>query len=375
MKELIRKHLKKEVVVFIICFLLVLLFGYLIFNSYNIYIMTSKNYWAENIDAIGQSVDSVFLDINDFPQQEGNDILYIGKINSLHDLLNSQGIGTEENKRKLAKDFMNFMEVNPAYYNLRYIDENGMEIIKVENDGESLFVVEDEKLQDKSDSPYFNKIMMLDKDEIYISRLDLNVENSILENRGTEETPEYIPVIRYGMPVFDYGGKRKGFLIFDIYADYFLEDIRRASRNGDFMFLVDNNGYYLAHRDKSREFSFMFGEEDRIDIDYPDVGLEILRSFDKRFIETEDFVFTFRHIYPTVGTFEIYQGSRKIFGDKPEDEHYWVLVSVSHSSDMKKDMKNIENDFILSAIFSSLIVLLIVVLLFVILLINGGQKK
>lgn len=374
MRTFIIKHLKRKFVIWIVCFLLVSLFGYLAFNSYNVYSMTSENYRAGNIDAIGRSVDSLFLDINDFPQQEGNDILYAGKINSLHDLLNSGDVDFEENRKKLIRDFMNFMEVNPSYYQLRYIDEKGIEVVRLENDGEALFVVEDDNLQDKMDRYYYENVMILDEEEIYISRLDLNMEDGVLENRGTEENPEYVPVIRYAMPVFDDKEARKGFLIFNIYADYFLENIRRTNREGAVVFLVDNNGYYMAHSNKSKEFSSTFGREDRIDIDYPDVGLEILENFDKRFIETEDYIFTFRHLYPAIGTFEVYQGSRKIFGDHPEEEQYWVLVSISDARVVNGGVESIRRNFIMSAVFSAFILLLVILLLFVILAMNGSLK-
>ena len=245
----------------------------------------------------------------------------------------------------------------------------------MENDGENLFIVEEKALQNKKDRYYFEDIMSLNKDEIYVSKLDLNIENKVLENRGTESNPEYVPVIRYSMPVFDYNEVKRGFLIFNIYADYFLEDIRRMDNEAEFSFLVDNDGYYLAHPNRSKEFSFMFGEEERIDLDYGDVGREILKGFEKRVIETEDNLFIFRHLYPTDGTFEIYQGSKKIFGENPEDEHYWVLVSVSHSDAMKGNIKNIKNNFIIFLTFSALLILLIVTLLIVILVMNGNWRR
>ena len=72
----------------------------------------------------------------------------------------------------------------------------------------------------------------------------------------TVENPEYVPVIRYAMPVFSDNGDRKGAVVFNVYADYFLEDIRRLNKEGDTSFLIDNRGYYLAHSNKSKEFSF-----------------------------------------------------------------------------------------------------------------------
>ncbi len=375
MKEIIRRYIKRKVVIWIVCFLLFTLFGYLIFNSHNVYSIASEEYRAGSIDAINNRIENLFLEINGFPQDEGNDILYLSKNLALKDLLREGGFFQDENRRRLSVEFFNFMEVNPSYYQLRYIDESGMEIIRVENDGKNLTVVEDVYLQDKKERYYFKDTMSLGENEVYVSRLDLNIENGVLENRGTEESPEYIPVIRYSVPIFDDDGKKRGFLIFNVYADYFLEDIRRMEREGEFTFLIDNYGYYLAHPNRSKEFSFMFGKEERIDLDYLDVGGEIITAFDKRIIEAEDVIFTFRHLYPTSRTFEIYQGSKKILGPHPEKERYWVLVSVSDSSVIEKNIENVRFNFIVSIVFSGFMFLVVIILLFIILAMNGSMDK
>jgi hypothetical protein len=205
--------------------------------------------------------------------------------------------------------------------------------------------------------------------------LDLNKENDILENRGGESFPEYVPTIRYATPVFDSKSNKRGILIFNVYADYFLEDIRRMSSKGDVSFLVDNKGYYLANPNRSKEFSFMFGEEERFDIDYPEVGGEILNNFDKRFIERGGKIFSFRYLYPTAGTFATYKGAEKIFGENPDNEYYWVLISVSDSSLVNGNIENIKSEFVVSVLFSAMMILLVVVLLLVVLMLDKNKNN
>ena len=89
-------------------------------------------------------------------------------------------------------------------------------------------------------------------------------------------------------------------LIFNVYADFFLEDIRRMMGEGEISFLVNNDGYYLAHPDKSKEYSFMFDGSNSITSDYGPIGNEIISELDNTHLENEDYVFTFRHLYPTL---------------------------------------------------------------------------
>ena len=65
-------------------------------------------------------------------------------------------------------------------------------MIRIDFDGKNYEVIKKSELQDKSLRYYFNETMNLDGGEIYVSPLDLNVENEKIENRGTEENPIYV---------------------------------------------------------------------------------------------------------------------------------------------------------------------------------------
>lgn len=357
------------------CVLLAVLFAYLSFSSYEIYKINKENYRAENVDIIIERMNSLFLEINDFPQDEGDNMVYLGKLDSLNKFLNSNEIDKEYLREDIEMDFFIFAEVSPVYYQLRYIDETGLEIVRVDQDDEGVSIMGKDILQNKKTRPYFQKTMQLDREEIYVSPLDLNIEKGALENRGTKEDPEYVPVIRYAMPVFNDVGERKGIIISNVYADYFLEDIRRLGREEEFSLLIDNNGYYLAHPNRSKEFSFMFDGKNSFFSDYGEVSREILGGFDKRYIENEDYVFTFRYLYPTIGTFEIYQGARRLLGESPEKEYYWVLVSVSSKESLNLNLSYVRSESIAFVLISALIITVIVILLLMILAMNGNLDK
>lgn len=294
------------------------------------------------LDSIDQRMDSLFFEINDFPRQAGDDVLFLSKLYNLKMLINEKG-----NVDGLEQDFLAFLEENSVYYQLRYINENGDEVVRVDFDEDGKRIIEEDFVQNKQDRYYFKETMMLSKGEVFISRLDLNMENEKIEVREKDGVSNYIPVIRYATPVFDDMGDRRGIVISNVYADYFLEDIRRAQRSEEYVFLVDSSGYYLAHPNRSKEFGFMFNNEaERIQVDYSEVSDELFVSPDERRIRPNGLIFSLRYIYPTISSFEVYRGSEKAMGNNSEDKYYWVLVTVSEKTDVVKELNLANQDYL-----------------------------
>src|SRR5882757_341803 len=71
-----------------------------------------------------------------------------------------------------------FSHQAPDYDELRYIDENGKEVMRVNQDGA---VVAPGQLQNKAERPFFQQANALKAGEIYISAFDLNFNNGRLE--------------------------------------------------------------------------------------------------------------------------------------------------------------------------------------------------
>lgn len=148
--------------------------------------------------------------------------------------------------------------INKADYDqLRLIDENGYEIIRVDNDDNEVIVCKEEELQDKSDRYYFKESKMLKYDEIFISPLDLNIEN------GEIEIP-YKPMVRFATPIYDNEDKLKGILIINYKAEYFVKLLEAHEVHKElekfWFYIVNRNGEFILHQEEKNNFSFMFRE-------------------------------------------------------------------------------------------------------------------
>ena len=349
------KFVGKKLLIGIILLLFVILFAFLITNGYFNLNRDVKIYSADSVDIIDQRLSSLLSEINIFPQYTGNDLVFLSRLSSLKKVISSKEIN-EEIMNDLENDFLEFLKQSPAYYQLGYIDKEGKEILRVEFEGGIYKIFSQGELENKKEEDYFTKTINLNEREVFVSQISLNIEYGEIENRGTEENPIYFPFILSAVPVFSDNGEKTGVIFLSFEADYFLDDIRNFQRPGEEVFLINEEGYYLSHPDREKEFAFVFGKDDNIYNDYPEISEEILLDYNKRRFETDDLVFSFRYLYPTAGD----------FGKNSEESYFWILVSVSNKNEINNTIKELRSEYIYFLLFSGLIVFIIVLLIFIV---------
>ena len=177
------------------------------------------------------------------------DVQFLGQSTVLSTYLTiSEAIDSEQlvdqARLELNNEFLNFAQVQQIYDQVRFIDATGQEVIRINTDNGISEIVTERALSNKSGRYYFENTLSLNEGEIFISPLDLNVE------QGQIEVP-YQPVIRYGIPVV-HNGEKKGIVIINVSADKLLE--RLDTHDGE-RFLIDTEGYYLFHSDETKQWS------------------------------------------------------------------------------------------------------------------------
>ncbi len=167
----------------------------------------------------------------------------------LIDVLDGNDI--EQQKKKLREfelELLGLALTRKIYYKLRYVDAKGQEIVRVDFKESLPKIVPQEKLQNKASRYYFQNTMMLESGQMYVSDLDLNVEE------GKIEIP-YRPVIRYAMPIYDSNDNKKGMIVLSVLTNFLLQEI--AQWKGQWQeqsMMVDDQGFYLEHPDKKKEW-------------------------------------------------------------------------------------------------------------------------
>lgn len=140
-------------------------------------------------------------------ESSSND-LFVIKNNKI--FINYLTDANSQNKDLLSQFFLALLESNEKFFQIRFLDKDGFEKIRVEKtyNLSSSHIVKDYLLQNKSDRYYFKDLIDLDKDAIYLSKLDLNIEN------GKIEFP-IIPTLRVSTPIY-FDDKFNGVLVINI---------------------------------------------------------------------------------------------------------------------------------------------------------------
>jgi len=158
------------------------------------------------------------------------------------------------------------------------------------NDGATTRV-SDNRLQNKHNRYYFTDSMALRSGKLFVSRLDLNIED------GEIEKP-LKPVVRFGMKLTDWQGNSVGVLLLNYLAEGMLDLFSTTTADApSYISIVNKDGYWLKHSDSEKEWGFMFKNYIRFQLYYPDIWNAISKNESGQ-IKTEAGVFTFHTVYP-----------------------------------------------------------------------------
>ena len=244
----------------------------------------------ESIDGI----DAFLTGINE-------DVLFLSQVPPIQGIIRAQANGGtdpqddssyDEWAGRLQEIFTSMMEEKSYYMQLRYIDEAGEELVRVDSDGSTVTPIPNDNLQNKGDRGYFTETIVLESGNVYTSPVNLNQEN------GEIERP-FKPVIRYATPIFDEAGEQRGIVIANVFANQFLDALGQSSEfETEQLQLVNENGYYLAHPDAEKLWGFDLGIEQTLANDYaPEVVEQILTS-EEGTINLGEFILAYEKFIP-----------------------------------------------------------------------------
>jgi C4-dicarboxylate-specific signal transduction histidine kinase len=177
------------------------------------------------------------------------DVLIVSRTHPLRLMLDNN---EPHYRESLSKAFLWFSKIKKIYDQVRLLNEQGMEILRVNFYGGAPRVVPRAQLQSKRDRYYFKDAFQLDEGEVFVSPFDLNIE------RGKLEIP-IKPMIRFATPVFDSSGKKRGIVLLNYLGTDLLKALDAAADHmlGEVM-LLNSEGYYLQSPNRDDEWGFMY---------------------------------------------------------------------------------------------------------------------
>jgi methyl-accepting chemotaxis protein len=327
----------------LLSFILVSLIPLLALGGYAL-TSTSKSLESASIGKLHDRVSLVSFEIKDFLKNVSNDLFYLRDSVTLNKVVED----TEENFtlsasaaiESLEKDFLAFSKHKKIYHQVRFLDADGMEIVRVDRINGKSVVVPRDKLQNKKKRYYFADTAKLTDGKMMISPLDLNRE------RGEVERP-LRPVIRYGTPVFDHNDQLQGIVLFNVMAKNFLDLVGRRNTQSEQVLFIDSKGFYYSNPTESKAWG---GPSDldtgnNFSKDYPELANQIVG------VKSATLLSQKKHIIAAAPVF---------IGEKNEIM-LGSLVDIAQTAEVLKSITSFRNIFLLIGIAVFLVTLFLAI--------------
>ncbi|WP_293124193.1 methyl-accepting chemotaxis protein [Microcoleus sp. bin38.metabat.b11b12b14.051] len=230
------------------------------------------------------------------------DVLILSKSPPIQGMIRAKegnGVDKETNStyqnlaQRMQIIFSSMMEVKPYYMQLRYIDEKGNELVRLNYDGKQIKIIPESQLQNQANRDYFSATMNIKAGEIYVSQFNLNQE------RGKIEIP-YKPTIRHATPIFDAKGERKGILIANSFGQNLIDIVKNINHEGsEQAFIFNQKGNYIYHPNPKKEWGSEIKTNENITKDYSAEIVNLLLSGGQGNIDVGDLVIGYHTVFLT----------------------------------------------------------------------------
>jgi|GEM_PF-906345 len=289
---------------FVILFLMILL------TTYSQIVKQQKQSLAlHNLNELKQTKQSILFLV----QNSTLDLLSIANHPTLSEYMSHKSVEVVH----LEQHYFNTIHFKPYYDQIRVLDINGQELIRVQRTNSDIAMSSPDELQNKSQRYYFQHTIGLEQGEVFVSPLDLNVENGIVER-------PFKPMIRLATPVFSTTGEKAGIAIINLRGDYLLSQLQTFTQNaiGEIM-MVNSKGYWL-YGGGEKNWGFMFNDlkTSTFGNQHPDIWRQVTEH-ESGNIETQSQLVTFQTIQLISSTEPTSHSIRSTYSQQPT----WKLIN------------------------------------------------
>ncbi|MDX2476645.1 MAG: ATP-binding protein [Gammaproteobacteria bacterium] len=216
--------------------LLILLFSALIFLSVSVAYQVQNHY---NISSLQESLKQRLLHKGEslISELEIGILLdrFLAEQHELHEMLETPN---QQAKQAVTRLFRTLAKQMTALDQIRLLDIDGKEQVRVNYINGVLSEVDDAALQDKSDRYYFIKAIKLAAGSIFVSSFDLNIENNQLER-------PFKPVVRISVPIHNDAGVAVGVAVINFRADQMIDRYLSTGDQIGHDYIIDKEGYFF----------------------------------------------------------------------------------------------------------------------------------
>lgn len=242
-----------------------------------------------------------------------DDLFYLRDQPVLQDWLEKE---SPQNLARLSADLLAFVKYRELYDRILFLDEKGHERVRIDRNLGWPVIAQARELQDKSNLYFVEQTLALNNDFIYISPFDLTIEHNKIEQ-------PIKPVIRFGTPVFDQHGQKRGIILLNYRGQRLIDRLRTISQQvSGSLWLLNAKGYWLIGDRPEDEWSFMYPDRNNrlFANDYGEAWSSIIEHPERLQFMINGDLFTYSEILP-----------KTLFGDIRESvvsgDERWLLVA------------------------------------------------
>lgn len=246
----------------------------------------SANLEAETRDRLKSDTQTTLVTLQAYLINARSDVTFLSQLPALKHYLSAEGRTDPATLAAARADieaaFLALAQARQIYDQVRYIDSTGQEVARVNAAHEGDYeIVPANELRNKAKRPYFQGAIGLPPGGVYVSTLELNVEN------GQIEIP-HKPVLRYATPIY-FDGQIRGIVVTNVLAERFLASLGQGDSPA---FLVDADGYYLYHPDEAKRWGRDLGTGLTVAQDFPGLAAQLF-SGTTSVVNTDGHLFAF----------------------------------------------------------------------------------
>ena len=251
-----------------------------------------------------------------------SDLMFLSEQNELLQMLES---GEASWREALAVEYLSFSARRGIYDQIRFLDETGMEVVRVNFDNGNPSIVPNEQLQSKEERYYLGETLVLEQGEVFVSPFDLNIEHGEIEQPLKS-------VIRFGTPVFDSHGQERGIVLLNYLGANLIHHLEMAHSEYGQVLLLNLDGFWLVGPSPEDEWGFMYEAKTNCTFgnDFPEAWQRICGSESEQFYGVGGF-FTYATVYPFLEAQKSSADAGKAFAPSTQrleaKEHFWKLIS------------------------------------------------
>jgi diguanylate cyclase (GGDEF)-like protein len=196
----------------------------------------------------------------------GDDVRFFSELETTRALAQGDGPLAESHKSALADAFHAMLRANPPYLQIRYIGagQHGLEVVRVDRDGQAAVRVIDEQLQEKAHFPYVLRALALPRGEVFLSKMGINHE--VGSHAALNQ-----PCLHVSSPVLSDAGQPLGVVVITVNVAHVFSELRADMPPYLRLFLTNEWGDFIVHPDASQAFGFEQGQRVLIQDSFSDV--------------------------------------------------------------------------------------------------------